>query len=223
MNKKDFYDSKELDYKLIDEEAIFRYNRALELARLTSGIKLLDIGCKYALLRDLIIDQKLSIDYSGIDISDKVFEKIKNFDPAKFFVADVSKSLPFEDNSFDYIFALEIMEHVESPTLMLNEIHRVLKNDGVLILSCPNVYAWNEIVANLKRTSDTEGHISGFTYQIMERLLKFNNLIIEKYCGTFTRVAFSRRFLADKYWLLRTDNIFLTRSFIYRIQKLDNK
>lgn len=218
MNKKIFYDNKETEYARVDKEALIRYRRALKLSNIQEGNIILDIGCKYAILRDLMNELRLDVDYYGVDISEEVFKKIKEFDPSRFFQSDVSKSLPFGDNKFDLVFALEIMEHVESPTTMLLEIKRVLKEDGYLILSVPNLYAWNEIIANLKKLPDSEGHISSFTHQIMSRLLDFNGFKIVDYCGTYLRFPFSKKFLKDEYLLLKTNNIFLTRSFIYKIQ-----
>lgn len=219
VTKKQFYDKKENEYPEVDLEAILRYQRAIDFVKIDPGAKILDIGCKYATLKNMLLNDKIETDYYGVDISAKVFHKIKNFNPEKFFIADASKELPFEKEKFDYVFALEIIEHVESPTNMLNEIHRVLKNSGVLVLSVPNVYCWNEIVGNLKKMQDTEGHISAFTFQIMERLLKFTNFEVEDIRGTYWRVPFSRRVLKTRYFLLKTNNLFLTRSFIYKAKK----
>lgn len=219
ITKEKFYNQKEKDYHLSDPECILRYQRALDLISLAPDSRILDIGCKYATLKDLLEENNLQVDYYGVDISNKVFSKIKNFNHEKFFVADVSKNLPFESERFDYIFAMEIMEHVESPTIMLNEINRVLKKNGTLILSVPNVYCWNEIIGNLLKLPDTEGHISAFTYQIMWRLLDFTGFRIEEIKGTYFRIPFSKRLLRNRYALVKTSNIWLARSFIYKIKK----
>jgi len=217
--KKQFYFDKEIDYPDVDQESIIRYKKALEFASINSGAEILDIGCKYGTLKELMMKKNIKANYYGVDISEKVFKKIKNFSGDKFFVADVSKDLPFKDEKFDYIFALEIMEHVESPTNMLNEIYRVLKMNGKLILSVPNVYSWNEIIANLRKLPDTVGHISTFTYQNIERLFSFARFKIEDTLGTYFRVPFTKRFLKKKYLLVKSNNIFLTRSFIYKAYK----
>jgi len=47
---------------------------------------------------------------------------------------------PYADQSFDLVICQELIEHLLfSPTFMLNEIHRVLKKGGKLIITCPNV------------------------------------------------------------------------------------
>jgi SAM-dependent methyltransferase len=44
-------------------------------------------------------------------------------------------SLPFEDNKFDLILCTEVLEHLHSPQIAISEMHRVLKKDGLLILT----------------------------------------------------------------------------------------
>jgi len=51
-------------------------------------------------------------------------------------VADVT-DLPFENNFFDKVFVLDVLEHVEDLDKAIEEIKRVLKTDGNIILSGP--------------------------------------------------------------------------------------
>jgi len=44
-------------------------------------------------------------------------------------------NLPFKDNVFDTIVAIEVLEHLESPHAFVNEIHRVLKPTGAFFLT----------------------------------------------------------------------------------------
>jgi len=46
--------------------------------------------------------------------------------------------LPFADGSFDVVVSFETIEHLPQPELLLQEIQRVLKSDGVCICSSPN-------------------------------------------------------------------------------------
>ncbi len=47
------------------------------------------------------------------------------------------KNIPFENNRFDYVLCTEVMEHVPEPAAFLREIHRVMKPDGILIMTTP--------------------------------------------------------------------------------------
>ncbi len=55
--------------------------------------------------------------------------------------------LPFDDNSFDAVACCEIIEHLtRDPVWMLGEIHRVLKPEGCLVLTTPNVLRMTNVV-----------------------------------------------------------------------------
>ncbi len=49
----------------------------------------------------------------------------------------VNQALPFQDNVFDAVFSLDVLEHVNDPFLCAREIVRVLKPGGVLYLDMP--------------------------------------------------------------------------------------
>lgn len=49
-----------------------------------------------------------------------------------------ANKLPFNDNSFDYVVGLDLLCHLEKPEGALREFHRVLKNQGFLIMDSTN-------------------------------------------------------------------------------------
>ncbi len=52
--------------------------------------------------------------------------------------------LPFEDNSFDYVFSTSVLEHVDNPDIFLKEANRVLKSGGKMYLAFPNRFAFRD-------------------------------------------------------------------------------
>lgn len=57
---------------------------------------------------------------------------------------------PFADNSFDMVLCMEVIEHLTySPTHMLTESHRVLRQGGKLVLSTPNAINMKQTAALL--------------------------------------------------------------------------
>lgn len=55
-------------------------------------------------------------------------------------VADVCNLTCFEQNSFDAVFLMEVLEHVQNPQLAMDEIWRVLRPGGLVMLSAPFVF-----------------------------------------------------------------------------------
>jgi len=50
--------------------------------------------------------------------------------------------LPYANESFDAAVAIEVIEHVNDPHRFINELYRVVKKDGVVVLTTPNVENW---------------------------------------------------------------------------------
>lgn len=57
---------------------------------------------------------------------------------------DLNKPLPLEDNSFDTLVISEVLEHIANPELIWQEMTRILKPGGKLILSVPFMYKIHE-------------------------------------------------------------------------------
>lgn len=55
---------------------------------------------------------------------------------------DLNQKMPFEDNFFQCVFGLSVLEHLVRGCHFLQEAHRVLKPKGHLILITPNLSAW---------------------------------------------------------------------------------
>jgi len=52
---------------------------------------------------------------------------------------DLNRDMPFEDGQFQCVFGLSVLEHLLNGCAFMKECHRVLENDGKLILLTPNI------------------------------------------------------------------------------------
>jgi len=119
----------------------------------SSGKMVLDLGCGNG--RYFEYFKERSINYFGIDNSEKLIEIAKNKYPeGNFRVAD-ALNLPFSDNFFDKIFSIAVLHHIPSEelrTLFLKEAKRVLKPGGILVLTVWNFRESAELFLILKST-----------------------------------------------------------------------
>lgn len=133
-NYKYFYDQKN------------RYIYTLKLIEkyFTSG-KVLDIGsvpCQF-----LRILSKLGYDVIGLDVTPDRVEKFNKKHSLNVLKCNIDfEKIPVESNTFDLVLFLEVIEHLRiNPITTLREIKRVLKPNGIMILSTPNLYALHTI------------------------------------------------------------------------------
>ena len=177
------------------------------------GNSVLDIGCGngrlYQLFEDLSRQDQVrssefrvqSIDFFGVDISEKLIEIAKEEYPdCQFEVADMTE-LPFEDEKFDIVFSLVAFHHLPTEDLQLkalNEMKRVLKSKGKIILLNWNAYSdWVKIKLKKGDYKDLGNHLFqvpwktgegesigdriyyGFTLEELENLFKTSGLKLE--------------------------------------------
>lgn len=107
--------------------------------------KILDIGCNIGITLSFL-DQ--SNELHGIEIDSYCVKEAKKLNPyANFFQGSMEK-LPYDDKSMDIVIMMNVLpyydfyidEHSKNQFISdtLNEVHRVLKDDGVLYFTTPN-------------------------------------------------------------------------------------
>ncbi len=100
----------------------------LKLAGNIPQNQVLEIGCGSGELSNYFKN------YIGVDISKKL---------SKFIVGDAQK-LPIKDNSCDLVLLLDILEHTDDK-LVMNEVYRVLKPNGHVIITVPAfMFLWSQ-------------------------------------------------------------------------------
>lgn len=147
MERLDFSD----DSKYNAIEASIHLNRYLSAKKFINGKKVLDAACGEG-YGSFLMKQWGASEVIGIDIS----EDALNVAQKKFagkgvsFINHTVEVLPFEDNSFDVVVSYETIEHLDCPEKFLAELRRVAKNDGTILVSCPNdpYYYKNETISN---------------------------------------------------------------------------
>lgn len=148
---------------------------------------ILDIGCYDETFLSLIKNRNNS--FFGLDASDwAVAESRKKGIQIQQFFFDDQTRLPFEGEFFNVASAGEILEHIYDTDFFLEEIRRVLKPGGKLILSTPNIaslgrrllllFGISPLIELSPNDPTSVGHIRYFTFETLKQLLEKNKFKI---------------------------------------------
>lgn len=133
---------------IIELEHLNRYYFVVNQIDLKNKV-VLDIASGEGYGSDILSRYAQSV--TGVDISNESVEHAKNKyikDNLKYVQGDAAK-IPLEDDSIDVVVSFETIEHHDKHTEMMQEIKRVLKADGILIISSPDKYYYSD-VPNIK-------------------------------------------------------------------------
>jgi len=112
---------------------------------------------------------------------------------------DLNKTLIYDNEFFDYITSVETIEHIENPWHLLREFNRILKPNGKLYLTTPNIHAFYQRIYFLFSKpffsfseEDFKGnnHITPIIFWNLKRIIKATGFEIEKI--TFNRDLFQK-------------------------------
>jgi SAM-dependent methyltransferase len=200
---KAFYDLRAEEEPESDPEALLRFRKAIDAAGLRAGERVLDVGAKRGGLGRFAREGGLGVIYTGTDLSaENVTLAAK--DGLDVREVDVSRQLPFPDAAFDCVFCLELLEHLVSPLGVLEEMRRVLVDDGRAVVSVPSPYSWVEVARELFHLPDTEGHLNAFTTPVMQNLAALAGFRIERRLGTSLRLPKTGRLVSTNSILARS-------------------
>ncbi|MDD3726471.1 MAG: class I SAM-dependent methyltransferase [Candidatus Ratteibacteria bacterium] len=139
ITKKEFFNNLADRWDKEDIVDIEKYRRIISEADIKKGQNILDVGTGTGVLIPYILEREKEVHIFAIDFAEKMIEKFrsKGFSlNVQSFVMDIRKTT-FEDNFFDRIIVNSCFPHFEEKPLVLREIHRLLKTDGIFIISHP--------------------------------------------------------------------------------------
>jgi 2-polyprenyl-3-methyl-5-hydroxy-6-metoxy-1,4-benzoquinol methylase len=146
-----------------------------------SGTTLLDIGCGEGFF--LSNASKAGYTTKGIEISLDAAEYA-----GKEFGLDVEakpfEELQFPENYFDVVTLWQVLEHVPYPLVVLKEVHRILKPEGLLATSTPDIDSIMAKIFRRKWWNLRRLHINQFTTETLTDMLKragFKNVLSTRY------------------------------------------
>ncbi len=152
--------------------------------------KILDVGCGDGTLGSMLL--KNSNEIFGIEANEGAAEIAKKRG-LRVKVQDIESGFSFNNNTFDVVVAAEIIEHILDTDFFIDEVRRVLKPNGFLVLSTPNIASLGKRVylllgknpyfeASFGYPPEAQaGHIRFFTKDLLMNFLKYRGFTIVKF------------------------------------------
>jgi len=100
-------------------------------SKLPKGSAVLDVGCGGGLLANFLAVQGFQIDAIDLSRNSLILAKQHDVSGTVRYQHGDAMRLPFEDRTFDAVTAMDLLEHVDKPELVISEAGRVLKDGGL--------------------------------------------------------------------------------------------
>jgi 2-polyprenyl-6-hydroxyphenyl methylase/3-demethylubiquinone-9 3-methyltransferase len=141
----------------------------LELARLPRDARILDAGCGAGFFAERLAQTRAKV--LGVDVARNALSRGR----ASYAAGSLEGGLPLADASVDLAFSIEVIEHLLDPRRFVQELARVVVDDGRLLLSTPyHGLAKNLVIATVgfDRHFDVTGpHVRFFSRRSLTTML----------------------------------------------------
>lgn len=110
---------------------------------INTGFSILDIGCGGGHWSLEIALRNPSARIIGFDINERAIQHANSLatliglSNVKFYCSSATQPLPFQDETFDMVLLIDVIEHIAKPEEIWKEIYRVLKPQGAVVISVP--------------------------------------------------------------------------------------
>ncbi|MBI2595315.1 class I SAM-dependent methyltransferase [Candidatus Daviesbacteria bacterium] len=155
----------------------------------TKGSKVLDLGCAEGLLGSSFC--KIGCTVIGVEISQKSARKAKN-KINKVITGNIEDVKVFNKiknlGPYDIVFASSIFEHLVNPQYTAIKLSKLLKKNGFMIITLPNIGHWTARLSILLGKFDYQDsgifdrtHLHFYTIKTAREFFKESNLTIKEY------------------------------------------
>jgi 2-polyprenyl-3-methyl-5-hydroxy-6-metoxy-1,4-benzoquinol methylase len=165
---------------------VLKVRRALSDLHYCVGQRILDLGCGEGALARTLKRQFPQLEVHGCDVSVAQLARAEALGGGVIY-GQCGVTLLYADASFDIVFVMDVLEHVDDPEAFVAEVSRILRTGGRLFLHCPcegqpNTLHWLcwklGVAADLKR--EIAGHIQRFTHRTLDSLLRRHGFVCQR-------------------------------------------
>ena len=142
------------------------------------GVDVLDVGCGSGTLLGLLKQRGFRV--TGLDFSAEAAAIAKAENGVDVAVGSLEEA-HFPAESFDVVTLFHVMEHVTNPRLVLAQVSRVLKPNGVAILQVPNIESWQFKIFGARWYGlDIPRHVIDYSRNSMLKLLADSGFVVNR-------------------------------------------
>jgi len=142
------------------------------------SVDVLDVGCGSGTLLGLLKHRGFRV--TGLDFSAEAAAIAKAENGVDVAVGSLEEA-HFPAESFDVVTLFHVMEHVTNPRLVLAEVSRVLKPNGVAILQVPNIESWQFKIFGARWYGlDIPRHVIDYSRNSMLKLLADSGFVVNR-------------------------------------------
>lgn len=166
------------------------------LLKYKTGGRLLDVGCSVGLFL-MEMRRNASWQVSGLEINHTAAEiaRLKNH---LHVITGTLETAALPAQEYDAVTVWNVLEHLADPCVALQEIHHVLKDDGVLVIRVPNAASWEAAWFGATWAGlDLPRHLFVFDLTTLTQLLRktgFRVIASDRKAGSYTNFLLSLRF-----------------------------
>jgi SAM-dependent methyltransferase len=145
--------------------------REFLLAGIRVGDRALDLGCGAGSFTAVLADAGAAA--VGVEVAEAALSRARARNPSlDFRLAPIDGALPLVDNSFDVVWASEVIEHVADTARWLSEVRRVLVPGGRFLLTTPSHGRLPIAIGGLERFAEPLGdHLHLYTRRSLRDVL----------------------------------------------------
>ena len=211
----DIYD----DYGLANITANPRFTLVSKMLSSGGGLNqksFLDIGCGKGEFLNYLLDLYPKASLYGVDLYEKDYHKKGEI---TYKVADIGEhGIPFDDDFFDIVFAGEVIEHLYDTDRFISEACRVLRPNGILILTTPNASSLGNLMNWFRKTqyyhcdyrTNQNGHIRYYSVRTICSQLSEHGFLVKEIASVKSGFAnVMNRLKIPRCIAKRIDSIFL--------------
>jgi methionine biosynthesis protein MetW len=172
----------------MDDKYLLSYLHSKLFAMLEESDHILDIGCADGYLTEIIGKKVKAKNLFALEVSTVGVKRAaeRGINVIRYDIDGYN--LPYKSNCFDLIICTDVIEHIIHTFNLLEEIYRVLRHGGCLILSTGNMASWYNrillLMGKLPLTLESNereiidkpfgritGHVRGFTTSILKSMI----------------------------------------------------